>query len=634
MRGRGLVADTWAGVTFRRVAWSVLAALMLLVSPGVASAMQQHLGYLTSSATGKPAGGATVTVYKSDAVTLATLYYDNGVTPKPNPFTTDVSDGSYRFYALNGRYKVVFAKAGLVFDDTDTADILLYDPTVTQTINIADYGAVGDGTDVAGANTAALQAAIDAAKVDVLAGDTNTERMVLWPPGLYSVCSLDFIDSDRVTHLALGSVRIVGNCTAEAVINLAGGQTSPTPETNRFRMAGAFAVEPGTGTYNYGAKVTHLVRSHIELAGSGSFGVAGVGVGFSWLNTFLIRPMSNDNPTGHIVKMIDGVVNTNLFNVHLTGRLSTNPTSTQTGMSIKGFSNTITGSIQAIYNGLDITGAKGTVVSGLYQEATKFCYVTGIGSGAAQGTTITGGYCNVLTDGVAFTLGAGGGSQATTISGMYIDGQDTGSNRTAFALGTLTFGLNTHSNALVDIDTEYTGTLNGVGGGLMEFNVHQTRALIFPSTEVPSTNTNTLTHYKKSGTWTPALTAATPGDLVATLSTADGHYMKIGSLIVATFTVITSTWTHTTAAGDLRITGLDPDLIPVTVANINPIGSVVVSGVSKAGYSHYNSYLEPGTSNLKLYASGDTVARATMAVTDFPSAGSVILRGTIIYQGQ
>lgn len=65
------------------------------------------------SATGKltALAGATVTVYLTGTDTPATIYSDEGVTPKVNPITTD-AQGRFSFYAADGDYDLQIAKSG------------------------------------------------------------------------------------------------------------------------------------------------------------------------------------------------------------------------------------------------------------------------------------------------------------------------------------------------------------------------------------------------------------------------------------------------------------------------------------------------------------------------------------------
>ncbi len=51
---------------------------------------------------------ATITVYNTGTLTLSTIYSDDGITPKANPFTAD-ANGYFFFYAANGVYDVKFS---------------------------------------------------------------------------------------------------------------------------------------------------------------------------------------------------------------------------------------------------------------------------------------------------------------------------------------------------------------------------------------------------------------------------------------------------------------------------------------------------------------------------------------------
>lgn len=78
--------------------------------------MQQ---YLDSILIKKPNGdiavgaGAAVQVFKQGTSTNATIYLDNGATPKPNPFNAD-SEGRYRFFAPDGVYDIQISGFGII----------------------------------------------------------------------------------------------------------------------------------------------------------------------------------------------------------------------------------------------------------------------------------------------------------------------------------------------------------------------------------------------------------------------------------------------------------------------------------------------------------------------------------------
>jgi hypothetical protein len=159
-------------------------------------------------------------------------------------------------------------------------------------------------------------------------------------------------------------------------------------------------------------------------------------------------------------------------------------------------------------------------------------------------------------------------------------------------------------------------------------NMRAAYGLVFPAVQNAITDVNTLDDYEE-GTWTPAVTFATPGDLAITLSPAVGDYTKIGRLVIASFRLNTTGFTFTTAAGSLNITGL-----PFTAssdANYVWPGPCTWGGITRAG-ANITCEILPGTAIGLLTASGSGVAPAVIAATDTPSGGTLRLRGTFIYR--
>jgi len=87
--------------------------------------MERFFG-IAQDVSGNAIPSCTVTVTLAGTGTSATLFSDNAYTPLANPFTSE-TDGAYQFYAGDGRYDVVLAKTGVVFDDDDTANVVLSD---------------------------------------------------------------------------------------------------------------------------------------------------------------------------------------------------------------------------------------------------------------------------------------------------------------------------------------------------------------------------------------------------------------------------------------------------------------------------------------------------------------------------
>lgn len=154
--------------------------------------------------------------------------------------------------------------------------------------------------------------------------------------------------------------------------------------------------------------------------------------------------------------------------------------------------------------------------------------------------------------------------------------------------------------------------------------------IVFPATQIPSADPNTLDDYEKGILWTPTLTFATPGDLAVTYSSRFGRCTKIGNRVFGQFNLITSAFTWTTSAGALTITGLPaPHLTSAGSANFGP---VIFSGITKAGYTSICSVIGSGASSLTFQASGSGVALSIVVAADLPSGGGVILQGNFDYE--
>jgi hypothetical protein len=161
--------------------------------------------------------------------------------------------------------------------------------------------------------------------------------------------------------------------------------------------------------------------------------------------------------------------------------------------------------------------------------------------------------------------------------------------------------------------------------GLISANGGQIK---FPASQAASADANTIDDYEE-GTWTPNLVFGTPGDLVTAFITRAGFYTKIGQRVFADFAMITSTFTHSTAAGDLRIADLP--FTSLNTASRFSFGPIEFQGITAAGYTNLVTRVDPNRTYATVNMSGSGVATADVQVTDMPTGGTVVLAGTICY---
>jgi hypothetical protein len=127
------------------------------------------------------------------------------------------------------------------------------------------------------------------------------------------------------------------------------------------------------------------------------------------------------------------------------------------------------------------------------------------------------------------------------------------------------------------------------------------------------------------GTWTPAITFATPGDLAVTHVAQIGNWFRIGNHVKASFQISTSAFTHTTASGNLQVTGLGS--VPLVAVNNMFGGSMQWRGITKANYTDICPTID--TSTITFVMSGSAQPISNVVAADMPTGGAVVLRGSV-----
>lgn len=197
---------------------------------------------------------------------------------------------------------------------------------------------------------------------------------------------------------------------------------------------------------------------------------------------------------------------------------------------------------------------------------------------------------------------AGTAGEITVTNGSGVSGDPTLSLPTSLTFTGKTITGGTYSGVTL------SGTTTVSGG-----------QLAFPATQSASSDANTLDDYEE-GTWTPALTFGTPGNLAVVYSSQVGHYTKIGREVFFSGQLATSSFTHTTASGFFELTGF-PFTMALTLAGG---GQVSMRGWTKANYTHTALETSGGTF-MYILATGSGQANAEFQVADVPSGGTIFM---------
>ena len=183
-------------------------------------------------------------------------------------------------------------------------------------------------------------------------------------------------------------------------------------------------------------------------------------------------------------------------------------------------------------------------------------------------------------------------------------------------------------NAVVRFDAT-TGKLVQNSAFLVDDTGHVTAFggnLKFPATDAASADANTLDDYEE-GTWTPALTFATLGNLSVTYSGQTGTYLKIGKTVIIWFNLTTSAFTHTTASGNCEVTG-----VPFTSGlGFAGRGALSWQGITKASYTDMCPSVVTATTLMRLAGMGSGQAVVNITAADMPTGGTVAFTGNAIY---
>ena len=147
---------------------------------------------------------------------------------------------------------------------------------------------------------------------------------------------------------------------------------------------------------------------------------------------------------------------------------------------------------------------------------------------------------------------------------------------------------------------------NGIGNRILGLDIDPT-----VTTPIQDSGVDTISDYIAEGTFTPGVSFQTPGDLAVAYTRQVGRYRQSGSRVHFIINILTSSFTHTTAAGDFLITGL-----PIkSIASDSGVAAMSFAGWTKAGWTQANAAYAYSSTSMQVRITGSGVAAANLNYT-------------------
>lgn len=514
-----------------------------------------------------------------------------------------------------------------------------------ESVSVKDFGAVGDGvTD----DTAKCQAAIDSVyaagggRVIFPGGKTYLVGEVYYSGISIGVSSL--VIKDNVTLQIDGTIKVknsaygvgafygvirsldagVSNAVIEGVGTIDGNRTNQIASTqcsNIFLYATSNVRVEGIRSINANGQAIQVVgktatyATNIIIRDNIVDGATNIGIQSSQFDGLIISGNIVKNCTNNAIDIYgeDGTVichgrnftiSENVIDTCLTGVFL------ETVRDGVATSNSITGCSYGILVNRINGQPRNLMVSG---NSIKSCPIGIRVTGDTGGMRIAENTIDLFsTSGIQLGNGATGSVSYVDVSNNYLTPANSTTNCVSIQGSTASF---------------LTGKFNTINNnGITSDYILSVTALTPSGIDINSFSVlpyQVGTDFGVTGTFTPTLTCATPGNLSVTYGGASnqvGRYTRIGNVVFYQIFLGTTAFTHTTASGNLRIAGLPFTVLNAT-QNAAP-GAMTVSGLTKAGYTNFVAIPNLNNTFLQVSASGSGVANAAVQITDLPTGGT------------